>query len=121
VSSAAGPAPSPGRDTGTEALFAALADPTRRAILDWLAEGGPATSTELARRLPMTRQAVAKHLASLEAAGLVRSERVGREVRHRLDPEPLSKAMRWMSLLAARWDERLRLLRDLLEQRQESG
>ena len=96
------------------AVFAALADPTRRRILGWLAEGGPATATNLAPRLPMTRQAVVKHLAALTRAGLTVAEREGREMQYRLRPEPITGAMQWMAVLAARWDERLQGLRVFL-------
>jgi DNA-binding transcriptional ArsR family regulator len=95
----------------SEVVFGALADPTRRQLVDWLSEGGPATATQLALRLPITRQAVVKHLAILAEAGIVLSRREGREVRFRLQPEPLAAAMEWMAALAARWDQRLDALR----------
>jgi DNA-binding transcriptional ArsR family regulator len=95
-----------------------LADPTRRRIIDWLVEGGPATATELARRLPISRQAVAKHLAALDRAGLVVGRKEGRDLRFRLRAEPLTDAMQWMAALAARWDQRLEdLQRHLSESR----
>ena len=78
-------------------VFGALADPNRRRLLDFLAGRETATATELAAELPVTRQAVAKHLATLHAAGLVRSDRRGRETRYRLTPEPLTDAMAWMA------------------------
>jgi DNA-binding transcriptional ArsR family regulator len=93
------------------AVFAALADPTRRRLIAELAARGSATATELAAELPVTRQAVAKHLASLNAAGLVDGLRRGRETRYRLTPEPLADAARWMAEIGARWDERLEALR----------
>jgi DNA-binding transcriptional ArsR family regulator len=105
--------PRPPSDTGgrpNAAVFSALADPTRRLLVQWLSEAGPATATELARRLPITRQAVAKHLGALEGAGLVVPARHGRDVRYRLRPEPLAKATEWMAALAAGWDERLHAL-----------
>jgi predicted ArsR family transcriptional regulator len=68
---------------------------------------GPATATGLARRLPVSRQAVAKHLDALEAAGLVVGTREGREMRFRLQPRPMAETMQWMAALAAKWDERL--------------
>jgi DNA-binding transcriptional ArsR family regulator len=98
-----------------DAVFAALGDPTRRRIAEWLGGEGPASASALARRLPMSRQAVAKHLAVLRRAGLVVPGRDGREVRYRLRPEPLTDATEWMARLGARWDERLARLRDLLE------
>jgi DNA-binding transcriptional ArsR family regulator len=92
-------------------VFDALSDPTRRLLVEWLSEGGPATATQLARRLPISRQAVVKHLAALAEAGLVVARRQGREVRFRLQPGPLAQATEWMAALAARWDERLDALR----------
>ena len=98
-------------DDRADAVFAALADPTRRRVVRCLAEDGPATATELAGRLPVTRQAVAKHLGALGDAGLVEGERSGRELRYRLTPEPLTDAVAWMSDVGARWDRRLAALR----------
>jgi DNA-binding transcriptional ArsR family regulator len=98
-------------------VFAALADPTRREIAKLLAEQGPLTPTELARQLPITRQAVTKHLGALDEAGLVRSARHGRETRYRLTPRPLEAAALWMAALGAEWDERLEALRGVLERR----
>jgi DNA-binding transcriptional ArsR family regulator len=96
-------------------VFTALADPSRRFVLETLAERGSATATELAGELPVTRQAVAKHLAALSAAGLVASERRGRETRYALTPEPLDEAARWMGRVGAQWDDRLAALRSHLE------
>ncbi len=76
------------------ATFAALADPTRRHVIDLLADREAVTATELARDLPITRQAVSKHLATLADAGLVTSQRSGRETRYRLTPAPLTDARR---------------------------
>ena len=98
-------------DDRADAVFSALADPTRRRVVRCLAEDGPATATELAGRLPVTRQAVAKHLGALGDAGLVEGERTGRELRYRLTPEPLTDAVAWMSDVGARWDRRLAALR----------
>ena len=102
-------------ERGADAVFAALADPTRRQVVRHLAEDGPATATELAGRLPVTRQAVAKHLGALGEAGLVAGERTGRELRYRLTPEPLGEAMAWMVEVGGRWDRRLESLREHLE------
>ena len=88
-------------------VLAALADPTRRRLLDLLAARGAATATTLAGRLPISRQAIVKHLAVLDAAGLVVGSRAGREVRYALRPAALDAATRWMSWLAADWDRRL--------------
>ena len=94
----------------SEHVFDALADPNRRALLDALAERTTATPTELAAGLPVTRQAVSKHLATLEAAGLVASERRGRETHYRLTPQPLTEAIGWIAHVGSEWDERLRSL-----------
>ena len=91
-------------------VFAALADPTRRELVQRLADDGEATATELSAELPMTRQAVSKHLALLEEAGLVAATRAGREVRYRLNAPPLAHAMAWMAQVGGRWDERLAAL-----------
>jgi DNA-binding transcriptional ArsR family regulator len=92
------------------AVFAALADPSRRYVVERLAYLGRATPTELAGELPMTRQAVAKHLATLEHAGLVHSRREGRNTVYRPDPSPLRDATAWMERVGAEWDERLAAL-----------
>jgi DNA-binding transcriptional ArsR family regulator len=89
------------------AVFTALADPTRRTVVGLVASRQTATATELAAQLPVTRQAVAKHLAALGDAGLVQAERRGRETRYRLTPAPLAEAMSWMADVGAGWDSRL--------------
>ena len=96
-------------------VFHALADPTRRHVVERLAERGSVTATEVASDLPISRQAVAKHLAALADAGLVEARREGRETRYRLEAEPLAGAMSWMAGVGGRWDERLAALRDRLE------
>jgi DNA-binding transcriptional ArsR family regulator len=86
-------------------VFVALADPRRRAILAALAAGGPATATDLAGRLPITRQAIAKHLALLAGAGLVRAEPgERRRVRYRLRSAPMQVAQQFLAALARDWD-----------------
>jgi DNA-binding transcriptional ArsR family regulator len=90
-------------------VFAALGDPTRRTVYERLAAGS-ATATQLAADLPVTRQAVAKHLAVLEDAGLVRAERAGRERRFSPTPAPLGEAISWMAAVGGQWDDRLRAL-----------
>lgn len=100
-----------GREDRAGAVFQALADPTRRQVVALLARSGPVTATELAGRLPVTRQAVAKHLAALADAGLVSGAREGREVRYRLTPPPLRDAVSWMATVGAEWDDRLEALR----------
>ncbi|MCZ0988924.1 ArsR/SmtB family transcription factor [Streptomyces diastatochromogenes] len=98
-----------------EDVLVALADPIRREVLAVLAREGGATSTSLAAGLPVTRQGVAKHLAVLDRAGLVRAHRAGREVRYEVDPQPLRQAMRWMDTLATQWEHRLDAIKDLAE------
>jgi DNA-binding transcriptional ArsR family regulator len=93
-----------------DAVFGALSDPTRRRLLTMLDERAEASATELARELPVSRQAVVKHLAALADAGLVASRRDGREVRFHPTPAPMSEAMAWMATVGAQWDERLALL-----------
>ena len=88
-------------------LFAALADPTRRQVIRSLSGAEPVTASGLGGELPMTRQAIAKHLAALERAGLVEPRREGRETRYRLTPEPLDGAIAWMEEVGARWDRSL--------------
>jgi DNA-binding transcriptional ArsR family regulator len=94
-----------------DAVFAALADPTRRRLIAELGSRGSATATELAADLPVTRQAVAKHLGALSSAGLVDGRRRGRETRYTLTPRPLADAARWMAEVGAQWDDRLEALR----------
>lgn len=96
-------------------LWAAVADPTRRRLLDALLARQEATATTLARELPITRQAVAKHLAVLDRAGLVEGDRRGREVRYVVRPKPLDAAARAMASVAAQWDERLLAIKRIAE------
>jgi DNA-binding transcriptional ArsR family regulator len=100
-----------------EQVFIALADPTRRAILAALAVGGPATATDLAGRLPITRQAIAKHLGLLSEAGLVTAEPgERRRVRYRLRSAPMQVAQQFLAALARDWDGPLDALRSHLDQ-----
>jgi DNA-binding transcriptional ArsR family regulator len=92
-------------------IFSALADPTRREVLELVAQGRARTATELAAALPVSRQAVAKHLAILEGARLVDAERAGRQTRFHATPGPLTDAMAWMAEVGGRWDARLDRLR----------
>jgi DNA-binding transcriptional ArsR family regulator len=98
-------------------VFDALADPNRRFVLRTLAERETATATELAAELPVSRQAVAKHLAALSDAGLVASRREGRETRYELTPAPLAEAADWMAEVSTVWDKRLGALRRHLADR----
>ena len=97
-------------------VFAALGDPTRRHIVESLSEG-EASATQLAADLPVTRQAVAKHLTALREAGLVESRRQGRETLYRVNAEPLDAAAAWIVRVGGEWDARLQRLRTLVEGR----
>jgi DNA-binding transcriptional ArsR family regulator len=106
----------PDIETVAEQVFAALADPSRRAILAALASAGPATATDLAGRLPITRQAIAKHLALLNEAGLVTAEPgERRRVRYRLRSAPMQVAQQFLAALARDWDSPLGALADHLD------
>jgi DNA-binding transcriptional ArsR family regulator len=100
-----------------EELLAAVADTSRRRVLDLILAHGEVTPTALAAELPFTRQAVAKHLAVLDRAGLVESKRAGREVRYSVRPEHLDVAVRAMAKVAARWDARLGAIKRVAESR----
>ena len=115
---ASGPRPlatQPGDDAGAGAVFTALADPTRRHLVEALAARGGATATGLAAELPISRQAVAKHLATLGRAGLVSQSKRGRESLFELDPRPLADAATWLTSVGAEWDTRLADLQRLLK------
>jgi DNA-binding transcriptional ArsR family regulator len=101
-------------DEAGDAVFAALADPTRRRVLRLVAERGPTSATVLERELPVSRQAIVKHLAVLNRAGLVSGQRTGQEVRYALVPEPLDEASDWIAEIGSRWDERLARLRHIV-------
>jgi DNA-binding transcriptional ArsR family regulator len=94
------------RETLVDGVFDALADPTRRRIVERLGRA-PASAGEIADGLPVTRQAVVKHLVVVEEAGLVRGERDGRRVVFRLTPGPFAQAAGWMHDVGAAWDRRL--------------
>jgi DNA-binding transcriptional ArsR family regulator len=98
-----------------DGVLAALADPTRRQLLDLLAAQGEATATTLAEQLPVSRQAVVKHLAVLDAAGLITGGRVGREVRYAVRSAALDTTARWMAALASDWDRRLARIKRVAE------
>lgn len=100
---------------GVDSVIVALSDPTRRRMLDLLVAYGDQTATALARQLPVTRQAIAKHLAVLDGAGLVSSHKVGREVLFAVRPASLDATARWMAELAADWDRRLATIKRLAE------
>jgi DNA-binding transcriptional ArsR family regulator len=92
---------------GVDEVFFALADPTRREVLRSLSLRPELTASRLAGELPITRQAIAKHLAALQRAGLVEPRREGRETHYVLTPAPLADAMDWMAQVGASWDQRL--------------
>lgn len=98
-----------------EELVEAVADASRRRVLDLLLARGELTPTALAAELPFSRQAVAKHLAVLDRAGLVEATRQGREVRYAVRPEHLDVAARAMAKVAARWDARLEMIKRAAE------
>jgi DNA-binding transcriptional ArsR family regulator len=100
---------------GEDELWEAVADPSRRKVLDLILARGQATPTALAAELPFTRQAVAKHLAVLDRAGLVQARRQGREVRYAIRPQRLVAAMRSMAQVAAEWDARLSAIKRIAE------
>ena len=104
-------------DEPVDRVFSALSDPTRRAVIRCLSDGGPATLGSLADELPVTRQAVAKHLVQLEDAGLVSASADGRRRTYRLTPGPLTEAMGWMVDVGGDWDERLGALKRHVEHR----
>lgn len=108
--------PGPDPESVAEEVFAALADPSRRAILAALASRGPATATDLAARLPISRQAIAKHLGLLADAGLVVAEPgERRRVRYRLQSGPIQVAQQFLAALARDWDASLDALRRHLD------
>jgi DNA-binding transcriptional ArsR family regulator len=103
------------RRADEEELWAAVGEPSRRRVLDLLLSRGESTPSALAQELPFTRQAVTKHLAVLDRAGLVVGRRQGREVRYVVRPERLDEATRAMARVASSWDQRLQTIKDLAE------
>ena len=95
----------------TDLVFGALADPNRRAIVEMIANGGPATATELSAELAITRQGASKHLTSLVEAGILDAERSGREVRYALIEGGLEPGSAWLNQVGDRWEERLGALK----------
>jgi DNA-binding transcriptional ArsR family regulator len=102
-------------DDRVTGVLVALADPTRRLLLDELAARGEATATILAGRLPVTRQAIVKHLAVLDRARLVAGHKQGREMRYTVRPEALGATAAWMTKLAHEWDTRLATIKRIAE------
>ena len=96
-------------------LWSAVGDPTRRRMLDQLLLDGAGTATSLSGHVPVTRQAVAKHLDVLERAGLVHATAMGRERRYQVDDAQLSRAVAQLSTVGATWDARLRRIKKIAE------
>lgn len=103
------------RPQGGERLFATLADPTRRAIVEMLVRNGPDTATNLASQLAISRQATAKHLDRLAETGLAVPRRVGRETRYTVNPRPLDNVTSWITTVQGQWTARLERLRSSLD------
>lgn len=101
--------------SGSQATFWALSDPVRLEILDRISAGSEITVSQLAAVLPITRQAVSRHVGTLENAGLVVGVRRGREQRYRVDPGPLDEASRWLRGRAAGWEDALARLARYVE------
>ena len=101
-------------------LWSAIGDPTRRRMLDLLLIQGDGTATTLGQQLPVTRQAVAKHLGVLDRAGLVRATPAGREKRYRVDDAQLARAVAQLSSVGSAWDARLRRIKGIAEAIQRS-
>jgi DNA-binding transcriptional ArsR family regulator len=96
-------------------LWSAIADPSRRRVLDLLVGSGEASASRLAGRVPFTRQAVSKHLVVLEHAGLISRRKEGREVLYRVEADRLDEATRAIAELARQWDRRLDSIKRLAE------
>ena len=96
-------------------LWSAIGDPTRRRLLDLLLLTGDGTATSLGQQLPVSRQAVAKHLGVLDRVGLVRGTSAGRERRYRVDDEQLARAVAQLSSVGSAWDARLQRIKRIAE------
>jgi DNA-binding transcriptional ArsR family regulator len=101
-------------------LWSAIGDPTRRRMVDLLLADGGGTATTLSDRLPVTRQAVAKHLAVLDRVALVRATPAGREKRYRVDEVQLARAVAQLTSVGSTWDARLRRIRRIAESIQQT-
>lgn len=100
----------------TQEVFNALGDPTRRDIINTLTTQGAKTATQISETMQITRQGVSKHLNILADAGLITSEKQGRELYYSLTPQPLNQATRWIQSIEEKWDKRLSALREFVEQ-----
>ena len=96
-------------------LWSAVGDPTRRRMLDLLLVGGDGTATTLSQQMPVTRQAVAKHLGVLDRVGLVRATPAGREKRYRVDEAQLAHAVAQLTSVGSAWDARLQRIKRIAE------
>lgn len=101
--------------TVDDELWSATGDPTRRRLIDLLLASGPGTATSLSAALPVTRQAVSKHLAVLDRVGLVHAEPAGRERRYQVDEAQLARAVAQLSEVGTAWDGRLRRIKRIAE------
>ncbi|SFS77587.1 metalloregulator ArsR/SmtB family transcription factor [Paenibacillus sp. 453mf] len=101
-------------------VFQAIADPTRRDLLQLLSHGEMPVGA-ISERFPISRTAVSKHLRVLSDAGLVKDRKVGRETRYRLDTEPLIELKRWLSYYERFWDNKLMLLKRFAEESESDG
>ena len=97
---------------GTQEVFSALGDPTRFEVLNRIASKGPASASALADELPVSRQAISKHLSALEEVGLLIRERRGREIAYVFEPGPLQDVVAWVGRVGVAWDDRLKRLQD---------
>lgn len=96
-------------------VLAALADPTRRAVFERLNSRGPASASQLASELPVSRQAIAKHLSLLDSVGLVDRSDQGREVMYTARVAPLGEVASWLETVGSDWDTRLEKLKRSFE------
>jgi DNA-binding transcriptional ArsR family regulator len=102
-------------DEVDDELWSAIGDPTRRRMVDLLLLTGDGTATTLGQQLPVSRQAVAKHLGVLDRVGLVRGTSAGREKRYRVDDEQLARAVAQLSSVGSAWDARLQRIKRIAE------
>ena len=107
--------PKPARTPELARLFAALGEPTRLSVVDRLSDGSEQSIAAIATGLPITRQALTKHLKVLEAAGIANSRRLGRETVYRIDPAGLVSAERWIADVSTQWDGALDRLKKHVE------
>jgi DNA-binding transcriptional ArsR family regulator len=103
------------RPEGADELWSAIADPSRRRVLDLLVRSGEVSASWLAGRVPFSRQAVSKHLVVLEQVGLISRRKLGREVLYQVDVDRLRQATQAMAELAEQWDQRLSSIKRLAE------